>query len=197
MLFLVFKYKKNDKYAIFILCHLGMLSGWMRYPGYYLAGHTRRQEFSMATVDTCWEACLQETSFSCLAVAYSGVESQTCRLYDKRALSVLGDWTSSAEFTYYEYCADGGWHNCLCSSLFDFLIFYTDSDSRMGSSCCSDGKNITLKITSLHESITFLTLSIFVVWGHQKSPWAHLVHWTSGINSLHSHAATRIWAGLE
>ena len=50
----------------------------------------------------------QETSFSCLSVAYSAVGSQPCRLYDTKALSVVSDWTGSADFTYYEYCGNGG-----------------------------------------------------------------------------------------
>ena len=88
----------------------GALSGWMRYTGYYLPSHTRKEELGVPTVDACWEVCLQENSFSCLSAAYSTTGSQSCRLYDKRALSVYGDWTVSTEFTYYEYCANGVLH---------------------------------------------------------------------------------------
>ena len=80
----------------------------MRYKGYHLAGHMQKEEPDMQTVEDCWEGCLQETSFSCLSVAYADAGSQSCVLYDKKALSVYRDWTSSSEFTYYEYCVDGG-----------------------------------------------------------------------------------------
>ena len=95
-------------------CHnfifLGALSSWMRYTGYYLSGHTRKEEVAVPTVEDCWEACLRETGFKCLSVAYAAVGSRSCRLYDKRALSVYNDWTRSTEFSYYEYCANGGLH---------------------------------------------------------------------------------------
>ena len=79
----------------------------MRYKGYHLTGHTRKEELAMPTVEACWEACLQETSFSCLSVAYADAGSQSCLLYDEKALSVYRNWTSSPDFTYYEYCVDG------------------------------------------------------------------------------------------
>ena len=90
--------------------YLDALSGWMRYKGYDLAGNTRKEEPAVATVEDCWEACLQETGFSCMSVAYAEAVSQPCLLYEKKGLSVYRDWTSSSDFTYYEYCIDGGWH---------------------------------------------------------------------------------------
>ena len=90
---------------------VGALSSWMREHGYYLAGHTRKERLSVQTVEDCWEACLQETEFECLSVAYAAVGEQSCRLYDNKALSVYRDWTYSDKFSYYEYCANGGWHN--------------------------------------------------------------------------------------
>ena len=91
-------------------CHLGALSGWMRYKGYDLAGHTQKEEPAMATVEDCWGACLQGTGFSCMSVAYAEAGSQSCLLYDKKALSVYRDWTSFPDFTYYEYCVGGEWY---------------------------------------------------------------------------------------
>ena len=90
---------------------VGALSSWMREHGYYLARHTRKEKLPVPTVEDCWKACLQETEFECLSIAYAAVSNQTCRLYDKKALSVYRDWTNSDEFSYYEYCANGGWHN--------------------------------------------------------------------------------------
>ena len=45
-----------------------------------------------------------------MSVAYAEARSQSCLLYDKKALSVYRDWTSSPDFTYYEYCVDGEWY---------------------------------------------------------------------------------------
>ena len=80
----------------------------MRYTGYYLAGHTSKEVVGVQTVEDCWGVCLQETGFKCLSVAYAAVSNRSCRLYDKKALSVYRDWTRSAEFSYYEYCVNGG-----------------------------------------------------------------------------------------
>ena len=79
----------------------------MSYTGNYLAGHTHKEEAGVQTVEDCWEACLQETGFKCLSVAYA-VSRESCRLYDKKGLSVNNDWARSAEFSYYEYCVNGG-----------------------------------------------------------------------------------------
>ena len=78
----------------------------MRYIGYYLSGHARKVEHGVMTDEDCWKDCLQETSFNCLSVAYAAT-SQSCELYDKKALMVYMDWTNSSEFTYYEYCVNG------------------------------------------------------------------------------------------
>ena len=89
---------------------IGALSSWMRFNEYHLPGHTRKEASNVLTVEDCWDACLQETSFSCLSVAYAGV-NQSCKLYDKRALSVYKDGARSDEFNYHEYCADGEWYD--------------------------------------------------------------------------------------
>ena len=47
------------------------LSGRMRYDGYYLSGHTTKVLPYAAYDVVCWEFCLQETSFLCLALAYA------------------------------------------------------------------------------------------------------------------------------
>ena len=90
----------------------GVLSGWMRYTGYHLDGQTRKEEFAVPTVQVCWKACLLETNFGCFSVAYSGVGSRSCRLYDKKTLSAHAQlsWRTSPEFTYYEYCVNGWWY---------------------------------------------------------------------------------------
>ena len=103
----------------------------MRYTGYYLSDNVRKQEHAITTVEDCWEACLQETSFRCLALAYTDTGSQSCLLYDNRALSVYENWTYSSDFTYYEYCVNGEWdivifviQFCfrLCATKFIFLV---------------------------------------------------------------------------
>ena len=101
-----------------ILHCVGTLSFWMRYYGYHLAGHTLKEEAVVPTVEDCWDACLQEIDSKCLAVAYAFVGSRSCRLYDIKALSVYWDWSPSDEFSYYEYCVNGGLrdfiHNYIC-----------------------------------------------------------------------------------
>ena len=98
---------------------IGSLSSWMRYTEYYLPGYTRKEEQGVLTVEDCREACLQETNFICLAVAYAVVR-QSCRLYDKRALSLYTDGSRSDEFNYHEYCANGKKYN-LMEQLLTFL----------------------------------------------------------------------------
>ena len=83
------------------------LSGWMRYDGYYLSGHMTKVLSYVASDTKCWESCLQETSFLCLALAYATRGNRTCFLYDTKALFRYADWTSAVEMTYYEYCQNG------------------------------------------------------------------------------------------
>ena len=87
----------------------GELSGWMRYQGYFLDGHARKeiQGVSISTVKDCWVACLQEDEFPCLSLAYASSGTPSCILYETRALSMYQNWTQSAVFTYYEHCAEG------------------------------------------------------------------------------------------
>ena len=84
----------------------GSLHSWMRYTQYYLPGHTRKEEQGVLTVEDCRKACLQETNFNCQAVVYA-VVMQSCRLYDKKALSLYADGSRSDEYNYHEYCANG------------------------------------------------------------------------------------------
>ena len=109
----------------------------MRYTGYHLSGQAPRNEHGVLTVEDCWEACLQETSFTCLSVAYAD-GSQLCSLYDKRALSALNDWTSSPQFTYYEYCDNGE----LCLIIFPFPLFPICSASSTLYPCTLWGRNL-------------------------------------------------------
>ena len=90
------------------------LSGWIRYDGYYLSGHTAKVLSYAASEMDCWESCLQETSFLCLALASATRGNRTCLLYDTKALFHYADWTSAAGMTYYEYCQNG---NTKCSQL--------------------------------------------------------------------------------
>ena len=83
------------------------LSGWMRYDGFYLSGHTTKVLPYVTSDIACWESCLQETSFLCLALAYATKGNRSCLLYDTKALFHYADWTSAAEMTYYEYCQNG------------------------------------------------------------------------------------------
>ena len=86
---------------------VGEISGWMRYDGYHLTGHTRMEVLSVPYEESCWRACLQETTFDCLSVAYVVEGNRSCLLYGIKALTSYTDWTNSSEFTYYEYCANG------------------------------------------------------------------------------------------
>ena len=83
------------------------LSGWMRYDGYYLPGHTTKILPYAASDMDCWESCLQETNFLCLALAYAARGNRTCFLYDTKALFHYAYWTSAVEMTYYEFCQNG------------------------------------------------------------------------------------------
>ena len=83
------------------------MSGWMRYEGYFLEGHTRKEIPAVPSVRDCWAVCLREMNFTCLSVAYSDRGNLSCMLYDTNALSVYDNWTSTPEFTYYEYCVNG------------------------------------------------------------------------------------------
>ena len=83
------------------------LSGWMRYDGFFINGHTRREIPSVTSEEDCWSFCLMESRFDCLAVAYAARGNHSCLLYDVRALSVVGDWTPSEYFTYFEFCVNG------------------------------------------------------------------------------------------
>ena len=93
----------------------GALSGWMRYTGYHLSGRARKHGHGVPTVEDCWGVCLQETAFKCLSVAYVD-GSQSCSLYDTRAMLASQDWTISPQTTYYEYCVDGEWRLILLFS---------------------------------------------------------------------------------
>ena len=83
------------------------LSGWMRYDGYHLSGHTAKVLPYVASDTGCWEYCLQETSFLCQTLAYATRGNRTCLLYNTKALFHYANWTRSAEMTYYEYCENG------------------------------------------------------------------------------------------
>ena len=83
------------------------LSGWMRYDGNYLSGHTTKMFPYVASDMDCWEFCLQEKSFLCTALAYTTRGNRTCLLYNTKTLFHCADWTSAAEMTYYEYCPNG------------------------------------------------------------------------------------------
>ena len=113
-------YLNDIKFMRFV----GALSSWMGRTGYYLAGHTRKEKVAVPTVEDCWETCMQETDFKCLSVAYAAVGNRSCRLYDKKALSVYRDWTRSAELSYYEFCVNGGFHNLMHSYFATCIRFY-------------------------------------------------------------------------
>ena len=83
------------------------LSGWMRYDGYYLSGHTTKVLPYVGSDMECWDSCLQEKSFLCLALAYAARGNRTCLLYNTKALFHYAKWTAAAEMIYYEFCEKG------------------------------------------------------------------------------------------
>ena len=129
----------------------GALSSWMRFNEYHLPGHTRKEASNVLTAEDCWDACLQETSFSCLSVAYAGV-SKSCKLYDKQALSVYKDGAHSDEFNYYEYCADGEWYDFRKRSL--TRIFFSGGTKSTATLC----NMIFLVIYQYHHLATVFQL---------------------------------------
>ena len=98
------------------------LNGWMRYDGFYLSGHTRKVLPYAASDIACWESCLQETSFLCLALAYATRGNRTCLLYNTKALFHYANWISAIEMTYYEYCQNGNTKCCYSSSNKDAFL---------------------------------------------------------------------------
>ena len=79
----------------------------MRYDGHHIAGHAKKEVLSAPFEEICWRACLQETTFECLSLAYIVGGNRSRLLYGIKALTSFADWTRSSEFTYYEYCENG------------------------------------------------------------------------------------------
>ena len=85
----------------------------MRYDGYHLSGRAVVVLPYVASDMDCWDSCLQELSFLCLALAYAARGNRSCLLYDTKALFHYADWIAAAEMTYYEFCEEGI-TNCFC-----------------------------------------------------------------------------------